>query len=86
MSVYIVSAKRTPVGKFRGSLSSLPAHKLGAIAIKALLKEQNGKFDLKEVEECIVGQVLTAGTGQAPARQAALEGWTAKLGFLYNSE
>jgi len=73
MSVYIVSAKRTPVGKFRGNLSSLPAHKLGAVAIKALLKGQEGKFDLKEIAECIVGQVLTAGAGQAPARQAALE-------------
>lgn len=73
MSVYIVSAKRTPVGKFRGNLSSLPAHKLGAVAIKALLKEQKGKFDLNEIAECVVGQVLTAGAGQAPARQAALE-------------
>ena len=72
MSVYIVSAKRTPIGKFKGSLSSLPAHKLGVVAIKALLKEQNEKFDLKEINECIAGQVLTAGVGQAPARQTAL--------------
>ena len=73
MSVYIISAKRTPVGKFKGSLSSLPAHKLGALAIKAILEEQKGKFELKEIDECIAGQVLTAGAGQAPARQSALE-------------
>ena len=73
MSVYIVSAKRTPIGKFKGGLSSLPAHKLGAFLIKAILKEQNGKFSLKEIGECIAGHVLTAGQGQAPARQTALE-------------
>ena len=73
MSVYIVSAKRTPFGKFKGSLSSIPAHQLGAIAIKALLKEQNGKLDPKKIDECIVGQVLTAGAGQAPSRQTALQ-------------
>lgn len=72
MSVYIVSAKRTPIGKFKGALSSLSAHRLGATAIKAILNEQNGKFDLEEINECIVGQVLTAGVGQAPARQTAL--------------
>ena len=72
MSVYLVSAKRTPIGKFKGALSSLPAHHLGAIAIQALLEDQKGKFELKDVEECIVGQVLTAGVGQAPARQTAL--------------
>lgn len=73
MSIYIISAKRTPIGKFKGSLSSLSAHKLGAITIKALLQEQEGKFDLNEVDECIAGQVLTAGAGQAPTRQTALE-------------
>ncbi len=72
MPVYIVSAKRTPIGKFKGALSSLPAHKLGAIAIKAILDEQKENFDLKEINECITGQVLTAGEGQAPARQTAL--------------
>ena len=72
MSVYIVSAKRTPVGKFKGALSSLPAHQLGATAIQAILEEQKGQFELKEIDECIVGQVLTAGAGQAPARQTAL--------------
>lgn len=73
MSVYIVSAKRTPIGKFKGALSSLPAPKLGAIAVKAILEEQKNKFELKEIDECITGQVLTAGVGQAPARQTALE-------------
>ena len=73
MSVYIISAKRTPIGKFKGSLSSLPAHKLGAISIRALLKEQERNFKLETIDECIVGQVLTAGEGQAPARQTALE-------------
>lgn len=72
MSVYIVSAKRTPIGKFKGALSSTPAHQLGAVAIQALLKEQKGKFELKDIDECIAGQVLTAGVGQAPARQTAL--------------
>lgn len=73
MSVYIISAKRTPIGKFKGVLSSVPAHKLGAIAIKALLEEQKGSFELQDIEECVAGQVLTAGAGQAPARQTALE-------------
>ena len=71
MSVYIISAKRTPIGKFKGALSSLPAHHLGSLAVKAILKEQN--IDPKEIGECIVGQVLTAGEGQAPARQTALK-------------
>ena len=70
MSVYIISAKRTPIGKFKGALSALPATELGSIAVKALLQEQ--KIDLKQIDECIVGQVLTAGAGQAPARQTAL--------------
>ena len=70
MSVYIVSAKRTPIGKFKGALSNLPATELGSLLIKALFKEQN--IDLKQIDECIVGQVLTAGAGQAPARQTAL--------------
>ena len=70
MSVYIVSAKRTPIGKFKGVLSSVPAVELGSIVVKALFKEQN--LDFKQIDECIVGQVLTAGAGQAPARQTAL--------------
>ncbi|MCZ0932308.1 MAG: thiolase family protein [Oligoflexia bacterium] len=70
MSVYIVSAKRTPIGRFKGALSSLSATELGSVAVKALLKEQ--EIDSKQIDECIVGQVLTAGSGQAPARQTAL--------------
>ena len=70
MSVYIIAAKRTPIGKFKGALSSLPADELGSIAVKALLQEQN--IELNQIDECIVGQVLTAGAGQAPARQTAL--------------
>lgn len=68
--VVIVSAARTPVGSFMGALSNVPATKLGAIAIKAALEKANVKPD--EVHEVIMGQVLTAGAGQAPARQAAL--------------
>lgn len=66
----IVSATRTPIGSFNGSLSSVPATKLGSIAIREALK----KIDLSsdEVDEVIMGNVLSAGLGQAPARQAAL--------------
>src|ERR1051325_2818403 len=68
--VVIVSRARTPVGNFQGSLSSLPAPRLGAIAIEAALKRAGVKPD--QVSEVIMGNVLTAGLGQAPARQAAL--------------
>lgn len=68
--IYIVSAKRTPVGKFQGALKSLSAPQLGAVAIRAALDAIS--LDAKLVEEVLMGQVLTAGSGQAPARQAAL--------------
>ncbi len=68
--VYIVSAVRTPIGSFLGSLSSVPAPKLGAIAIKGALEKIN--LDPKLVQEVYMGNVLQAGEGQAPARQAAL--------------
>lgn len=68
--VVIVAASRTPVGSFLGSLSTVPATKLGSTAIKAALAKAGIKGD--EVDEVIMGQVLTAGAGQAPARQAAL--------------
>ncbi|MBC7371465.1 MAG: thiolase family protein [Bdellovibrionaceae bacterium] len=69
-NVVIVSAVRTPVAAFQGALSTVPAPKLGAAAIKeALLR---AKVNPDEVDECIMGEVLTAGVGQAPARQAAL--------------
>lgn len=68
--IVIVSAQRTPVGSFQGQLSTLPAPRLGAIAIKAALEKANVKPT--EIDEVIMGQVLTAGVGQAPARQAAI--------------
>ena len=68
--VVIVSAKRTPVGSFQGVLSTIPATKLGSVVIKSIIDET--KIDPKEVDEVIMGCVLPAGQGQAPARQAAL--------------
>ena len=68
--VYIVAAKRTAVGTFQGGLSSLPAPRLGAAAIKGALSAAG--VQPNQVDECIMGEVLTAGVGQAPARQAAL--------------
>jgi len=68
--VVIVSAKRTPVASFQGAFSNMSAPQLGAIAIKAALAE--AKVSPNEVDECIMGEVLTAGVGQAPARQAAI--------------
>lgn len=68
--VFIVSAVRTPIGSFLGSLSSIPAPKLGATAIKGALDKIN--LDPKLVQEVYMGNVLQAGEGQAPARQAAL--------------
>lgn len=69
-SVYLVAAKRTPVGTFQGALSSLSAPQLGSLAIRSSLEQSSLKPE--QIEECIMGQVLTAGSGQAPARQAAL--------------
>src|SRR5581483_2734361 len=68
--IVIVSAARTPVGSFNGGLSTLPAHTLGQVAIKAAL-ERAGVAPA-DVDEVIMGQVLTAGQGQNPARQAAV--------------
>ena len=68
--VVIAGAVRTPVGSFNGSLSALPAHELGAIAISEALSR--AKVDPKDVSEVILGQILSAGTGQNPARQAAI--------------
>lgn len=68
--VVITSAKRTPIGSFNGSLSSLSASKLGSIAIKGVLEES--KISPELIDEVIMGNVLTAGIGQAPARQAAI--------------
>ncbi|WP_299334169.1 acetyl-CoA C-acyltransferase [uncultured Psychroserpens sp.] len=68
--VVIVSAARTPIGSFLGALSTVPAPKLGAIAIKGALDKINLKPEM--VEEVLMGNVVQAGTGQAPARQAAI--------------
>jgi acetyl-CoA C-acetyltransferase len=68
--IVITSAKRTPVGAFGGALSSLSAAQLGSIAIKSVIEES--KIDTNIVDEVIMGNVLTAGQGQAPARQAAI--------------
>ena len=68
--IVIVSAARTPVGAFNGSLSSLPAHELGKVAIKAALDRAG--VESKDVSEVIMGQILTAGQGQNPGRQASI--------------
>lgn len=69
--IVIVAATRTPLGSFGGSLSSVPAHKLGAEVIASLLQKTGVNKD--QIDEVILGQVLTAGSGQNPARQAAIE-------------
>src|ERR1044071_9690751 len=68
--VVIVSAARTPGGSFNGALSSLPAHELGKIAIQAAVERAG--IAPADVDEVIMGQVLQAGAGQGPARQAAV--------------
>jgi acetyl-CoA C-acetyltransferase len=70
--VVIISGCRTPVGKFQGSLSDLSATQLGAIVVGEAV--QRAKLDAKQVDECIMGNVVSAGLGQNPARQAALFG------------
>jgi acetyl-CoA C-acetyltransferase len=69
-TIVIVGAARTPVGSFNGSLASLPAHELGKVAIKAAL--ERAKLAPGDVSEIILGQILTAGQGQNPARQASI--------------
>ena len=69
--IVIVSATRTALGSFGGSLSSIPAHKLGSAVIASLLEKTGVAHD--QVDEVILGQVLTAGSGQNPARQAAID-------------
>jgi acetyl-CoA C-acetyltransferase len=68
--VYVISAVRTPIGSFGGSLASVTAPQLGAAAIKGALEKAG--IDKKEVQEVIMGNVLSANVGQAPARQAAI--------------
>ena len=67
-NVVIASAARTPVGSFNGAFANTPAHDLGTIAIKAALERAG--VDAADVSETIMGQILTAGQGQNPARQA----------------
>ena len=68
--IVIVSAARTPVGAFNGTLGNLPAHELGKVAIQEALKRAG--VEGKQVSEVIMGQILTAGQGQNPARQASI--------------
>src|SRR5689334_20512882 len=68
--IVIAGAARTPVGSFNGGLSSVPAHYLGQVAIAEAMRRAN--VDAKEVSEVILGQILAAGEGQNPARQAAI--------------
>ena len=70
--IVIVSACRTPVGKFQGSLSDLSAPQLGAVVVREAVKRAH--LDPKQVDECIMGNVVSAGLGQNPARQAAIFG------------
>src|SRR5215472_10586315 len=70
--VVIVSAVRTPVGKFQGAFSEMSAVQLGAIAVREAVRK--AAIDAGIVDECVMGCVLPAGLGQNPARQAALEG------------
>jgi acetyl-CoA C-acetyltransferase len=68
--IVIVGAARTPVGAFNGAFANLPAHELGKVAIEAALKRAG--VEGKQVSEVIMGQILTAGQGQNPARQASI--------------
>jgi acetyl-CoA C-acetyltransferase len=68
--IVIVGAARTPVGAFNGAFASMPAHELGAVAIKAALERAG--VEAPKVSEVIMGQILTAGQGQNPARQASI--------------
>src|SRR5207247_4271425 len=70
--VVIISACRTPVGKFQGSLSDLSATQLGAIVVREAVKRAD--INPARVDECIMGNVVSAGLGQNPARQAAIYG------------
>src|SRR3954452_23919566 len=70
--VVIVAGCRTPVGKFQGSLSDLTATQLGAIVVREAVRRAG--IDPAQVDECIMGNVVSAGLGQNPARQAAIYG------------
>lgn len=70
LEVYIYAANRTPLGAFNGALATVPATALGSISIRSALQESG--FTAQHIDKCIMGNVLTAGNGQAPARQALL--------------
>ena len=70
-NIVITSAVRTAIGTFRGSLKNIQAHELGSIVVKEAIKKSNLK--LNDVDELIMGQVLTGAAGQNPARQAAIQ-------------
>jgi acetyl-CoA C-acetyltransferase len=70
--IYIVAARRTPIGAFQGALAPLTAPQLGAVAVQAAIKDSG--LSAEQIEETLLGCVLQAGIGQAPARQAALAG------------
>ena len=71
--VYLISAARTPIGKFGGAMAGVPAVELGGVAIRAAMARSGLPADTP-VDEVLMGQVIQAGAGQAPARQAALLG------------
>ena len=78
-TIVIVSATRTPMGSFQGDFTPLSANELGGVAIKAAVEKAG--LQPQQVDEVIFGNVLTAGQGQAPARQAAIKaGLPAKIG------
>ena len=83
-SIVITSAARTAIGTFRGSLKDMQAHDLGALITKAAMKKSN--LNPNDVDELIMGQVLTAATGQNPARQAAIQAGipTEKTAYVIN--
>src|SRR5450755_4431915 len=70
--VVIVSAVRTPIGRFQGSLSDFTAPQLGSLVVREAVKRAG--IDPNTIDECIMGNVVSAGLGQNPARQAALGG------------
>ena len=70
-NIVITGAARTPVGSFNGAFGDVPAHNLGAVAIKAAL--ERSKVEAADVDEVIMGQILQAAQGQNPARQAAMK-------------
>ena len=72
LEVYLVSAARTPIGRFQGTLKDVPAAVLGGVAVRAAVARAG--IDPAQVDEVIMGHVVQAGAGQAPARQAALLG------------